>query len=263
MEFRGQTAGACKLDSDQCVEIALAWGATYHMQTEDAAEMDQMWAARRGCYIAAGKVREKRGDSVYLSDTCVPISKLAESAEVRPSLLPQLYPPNLQPPPAPAHLHGTGANVDITMAAAQETERDFVKNGLAPVICAHIADGNFHCCVPYQPKDLKEKSKVVELEHELIRCVRCVLSIDAAAAAAAADRLVVLSGDCVSHLQRRCGVAHRRVCFLLVVRWTDVQPRDSARRHGLWRARRRRRQDGVRPSPLPPAIQYSSIPALD
>ena len=76
-------AGACKLDSDHCVEIALAYGATYHMQTDDAAEMDKMWAARRGCYIAAGKVREKRGDSVYLSDTCVPISKLAESVEVR------------------------------------------------------------------------------------------------------------------------------------------------------------------------------------
>ena len=82
MEFRGQTAGACKLDSDQCVEIGLVYGATHHMQTEDAAEMDQMWAARRGCYLAAGKVREKRGDSVYLSDTCVPISKLAESVEV-------------------------------------------------------------------------------------------------------------------------------------------------------------------------------------
>jgi hypothetical protein len=28
------------------------------------------------------------------------------------------------------------------------------------VICAHIADGNFHCCVPYQPKDPTEKAKV-------------------------------------------------------------------------------------------------------
>ena len=43
---------------------------------QDAAEMDQMWAARRGCYLAAGKYREMKGDSVYLSDTCVPISKL-------------------------------------------------------------------------------------------------------------------------------------------------------------------------------------------
>ncbi len=96
LEFRGQTAGACKLDSDQCVEIALVYGATHQMQTEDAAEMDSMWAARRGCYIAAGKVREKRGDSVYLSDTCVPISKLAESVEVRMSrsfvcIIPLLY----------------------------------------------------------------------------------------------------------------------------------------------------------------------------
>ena len=76
--------------------------------------MDQMWAARRGCYLAAGKYREMKGDSVYLSDTCVPISKLAESIA--------------------------------------ETEKDFVSNDLPAVICAHIADGNFHCCVPYQPK---------------------------------------------------------------------------------------------------------------
>ena len=93
MEFRGQTAGACKLDSDQCVEIALVYGATHQMQTEDAAEMDSMWAARRGCYLAAGKVREKRGDSVYLSDTCVPISKLAESVEVRKVTVVCLYQP--------------------------------------------------------------------------------------------------------------------------------------------------------------------------
>ena len=114
MEFRGQTLTACQADSTHCIEIAMAYGAVGNMETEDAAEMDQMWAARRGCYLAAGKYREMKGDSVYLSDTCVPISKLAESIA--------------------------------------ETEKDFVSNDLPAVICAHIADGNFHCCVPYQPK---------------------------------------------------------------------------------------------------------------
>ena len=114
MEFRGQTLTACQADSTHCFEIALAYGAVGNMETEDAAEMDQMWAARRGCYLAAGKYREMKGASVYLSDTCVPISKLAESIA--------------------------------------ETEKDFVSNNLPAVICAHIADGNFHCCVPYQPK---------------------------------------------------------------------------------------------------------------
>ena len=43
-------------------------------------------ARRRGtgCYLAASKYRQeedasKKGDSVYLSDTCVPLSKLADS----------------------------------------------------------------------------------------------------------------------------------------------------------------------------------------
>eukprot|EP01047_Picozoa_sp_COSAG01_P085147 COSAG01_NODE_18578_length_1066_cov_24.381593_1_plen_35_part_10 len=35
-----------------------------------------------------------------------------------------------------------------------------MSNGFPAVICAHIADGNFHCCVPYQPKDPTEKAKV-------------------------------------------------------------------------------------------------------
>ena len=32
-----------------------------------------------------------------------------------------------------------------------ETEEDFVAAGFPAIICAHIADGNFHCCIPYQP----------------------------------------------------------------------------------------------------------------
>ena len=100
LEFRGQTIDACKLDATTCEEICLCYEATECTITEDGAKMDevcssrysltfcdflisfwmqQMWTARRGCYLAASKVREQKGDSVYLSDTCVPISKLAES----------------------------------------------------------------------------------------------------------------------------------------------------------------------------------------
>eukprot|EP01047_Picozoa_sp_COSAG01_P085148 COSAG01_NODE_18578_length_1066_cov_24.381593_2_plen_163_part_00 len=77
LEFRGQTVSSCKLDADSSCDICYAHGATDCKVTEDGTEMDEMWAARRGCYIAAGKVREQKGDSVYLSDTCVPISKVS------------------------------------------------------------------------------------------------------------------------------------------------------------------------------------------
>ena len=49
---------------------------------------------------------------VFLTDTCVPISKLAE--------------------------------------IIAETEAAFKEANLPCIICAHIADGNFHCCVPYK-----------------------------------------------------------------------------------------------------------------
>ena len=141
MEFRSTTLAACKQDAETCEEIALCYDATKVHISEKGEEMDQMWQARRGCYLAAGKYRQKadasksgdqvrirdpspspaphpplprrrrmpplarrrntdrlsgeslltrsspllclasmnRSRQVYLSDTCVPISKLSES----------------------------------------------------------------------------------------------------------------------------------------------------------------------------------------
>jgi len=41
-------------------------------------QLDKLWEARRGCYIAAMSYRDLKGDRVYLSDTCVPLSNLAQ-----------------------------------------------------------------------------------------------------------------------------------------------------------------------------------------
>ncbi len=76
----------------------------------DGGDLDKLWEARRGCYLAAMEYRDLKGDRVYLSDTCVPISNIAR------------------------------------MVA--ETEADFQAAGFPCIICAHIADGNFHCCIP-------------------------------------------------------------------------------------------------------------------
>lgn len=41
----------------------------------------------------------------------------------------------------------------------------FTEGGFPCVMCCHIADGNFHCCVPYQPE---EKERCQALEHKVI-----------------------------------------------------------------------------------------------
>jgi FAD/FMN-containing dehydrogenase len=63
-----------------------------------------------------GTFRLSGAAQVFLTDTCVPISRLAE--------------------------------------CIAETERAFTEADLPCIICAHIADGNFHCCVPYQVRRL-------------------------------------------------------------------------------------------------------------
>jgi len=94
----------------------------------DGAQLDEVWEARRGCYLAAMRYRGvKGGDQVFVTDVCVPIPRLAECV--------------------------AGA------------ERVCHGLGLKCVICAHIADGNFHCLVPHQPADA---AAVHEFESKMI-----------------------------------------------------------------------------------------------
>mmetsp|Transcript_48560 Transcript_48560/g.155344 ORF Transcript_48560/g.155344 Transcript_48560/m.155344 type:complete len:288 (+) Transcript_48560:230-1093(+) len=104
----------------------------------DGAQLDDIWEGRRGCYLAAAKYRRKQGqdrgdvephplDNVLVTDVCVPIPALVECVTA--------------------------------------TEDDFRRAGIPCVLCAHIADGNFHCLIPYQAGD---KEKVVALEHGCI-----------------------------------------------------------------------------------------------
>ncbi len=96
---------------------------------EKGSELDDVWEARRGCYMASRKVRgNRKPDAVYISDVCVPMSALAR--------------------------------------CVGETEADFAAAGVPCIICAHIADGNFHAMVPFG-NDV-EKKRVLELEMRLI-----------------------------------------------------------------------------------------------
>lgn len=96
--------------------------------TRDKGKLDDVWEARRGCLMAAGRFRGKRGEKLLNTDVCVPLSALAEVVEA--------------------------------------TEADFHTNGVPCIICAHIADGNFHCFIPYQTAE--EKAIALQVEGRMV-----------------------------------------------------------------------------------------------
>eukprot|EP00416_Gambierdiscus_australes_P021981 CAMPEP_0171060986 /NCGR_PEP_ID=MMETSP0766_2-20121228/4146_1 /TAXON_ID=439317 /ORGANISM="Gambierdiscus australes, Strain CAWD 149" /LENGTH=451 /DNA_ID=CAMNT_0011516611 /DNA_START=34 /DNA_END=1389 /DNA_ORIENTATION=- len=118
VELRGGDADALRRDFDVVAALAGRHGCRPEKTRFAAAgdELDALWEARRGCYFAAMKYRgNPGGDRVFVGDICVPVSRLAE--------------------------------------CVSEVEADCERSGFRCVICAHIADGNFHCLVPYQPHE--------------------------------------------------------------------------------------------------------------
>jgi D-lactate dehydrogenase (cytochrome) len=118
----------CTADAARGEAIVKASKAKEYQFADDAKDLDKLWEARRGCYLASISYNERKGDRVYLSDTCVPISQVAQMIS--------------------------------------ETESDFENAGFACIICAHIADGNFHCCIPYQPA---QQAQVQAIETRMIQ----------------------------------------------------------------------------------------------
>lgn len=130
LEHRGKSEQTLRQDFDTVASLAVKNGCTPDCVNFAAAgeELDTLWEARRGCYLAAMKYRgNKGGDHVFVSDVCVPVSRLAE--------------------------------------CVADTEADILQSGFECVICAHIADGNFHCLVPHQPH---EREVLRELEERII-----------------------------------------------------------------------------------------------
>jgi len=128
LEFQADEATHTRREFESARAAASLHNATSCEWCATGEDLDELWELRRGCYPAAAKYRGQRLDKVFLTDTCVPISRLAE--------------------------------------CIAETERAFTEADLPCIICAHIADGNFHCCVPYQPHEL---GKIEELERRVIR----------------------------------------------------------------------------------------------
>jgi D-lactate dehydrogenase (cytochrome) len=110
-------------------EIFRSQRATSVRFLKDGEELESVWEARRGCLLAAGKYRKRKGEKILNTDVCVPLSALSDTVV--------------------------------------STEEDFAKAVVPCVICAHIADGNFHCFIPFQTPE--EKQRALSLEFRMVR----------------------------------------------------------------------------------------------
>ena len=90
-----------------------------------ADELDGLWEARRGCLMAASAYRKApKKERVLNTDVCVPITELTRTVK--------------------------------------DTEEDFAKRGVPCIICAHIADGNFHCMIPFTTEEENQTAHLLE-----------------------------------------------------------------------------------------------------
>ena len=84
LEFVGNSRDAAEGDWRAMLAMATQRGAKSHRFAPSGEELDELWDARRGCYLGAMRYRgiqsgdPKRKESVYVGDVCVPVSKLAQ-----------------------------------------------------------------------------------------------------------------------------------------------------------------------------------------
>lgn len=133
LEFRSDVNDSILNDAKDFEALASSNHGFNWTITQDSQRFDEIWTARRGCYLASMKYRSSSPDLVFISDVCVPLSKLA--------------------------------------VCISEMEKYFEEAGFPCLLCAHISDGNFHAMIPYQQEEkqrvieLEKKIilKVVEL----------------------------------------------------------------------------------------------------
>jgi D-lactate dehydrogenase (cytochrome) len=122
MEFHGSTAGV-KEQAETVQAIAHEHGGTEFHWATTPEERSKLWTARHQSYFAALQTRP--GCRCQSTDTCVPISRLAESI-----------------------------NESIAEAEA---------SGIPYWIVGHVGDGNFHLSYLFDPDDPREAAEVERL----------------------------------------------------------------------------------------------------
>ena len=127
MEFHGSDAGV-KEQAAMVQEIASEFGGSGFAWATTPEERTKLWTARHHAYFAG--VQMKPGCRTVSTDTCVPISRLAEC---------------------------------VTTASEAATAA-----GMQHYIVGHVGDGNFHIAYLVDPKIPAERELAERLNHELV-----------------------------------------------------------------------------------------------
>ena len=127
MEFHGSPTSV-KEQAETVQEIASEFGGNAVEWASTPDERTRLWTARHNAYFAA--VQSRPGCKAISTDTCVPISRLA----------------------------------DCLLDSVTETDA----SGIPYFLVGHVGDGNFHFGYLINPDDADERAKAEELNHKLV-----------------------------------------------------------------------------------------------
>jgi D-lactate dehydrogenase (cytochrome) len=127
MEFHGSPAGV-KEQAETVQDIASEHGGQAFEWATTPEERTRLWTARHNAYFAA--IQSRAGCRAISTDTCVPISRLA----------------------------------DCLLDSVQEADA----SGLPYFLVGHVGDGNFHFGYLLDPDDPKEREVAEALNHKLV-----------------------------------------------------------------------------------------------
>ena len=127
MEFHGSPASV-KEQAETVQEIASEFEGNAFEWASTPEERTRLWAARHNAYFAA--VQSRPGCRAISTDTCVPISRLA----------------------------------DCLLDSVQEADA----SGIPYFLVGHVGDGNFHFGYLIDPENASERSTAEQLNHQLV-----------------------------------------------------------------------------------------------
>ena len=128
MEFHGSPAGV-KEQAETVQEIAGEFGGNAFEWATTPEERTRLWTARHNAYFAA--IQSRPGCRAISTDTCVPISRLA----------------------------------DCLLDSVKEAD----DSGIPYFLVGHVGDGNFHFGYLLDPNIPKEREVAEELNHKLVQ----------------------------------------------------------------------------------------------
>ncbi|CAJ0589775.1 unnamed protein product [Cylicocyclus nassatus] len=129
LEFHGQTVAEVEQQAKTVGEICTSNNGSAFQWATEPEQMDKLWTARHHAYYAA--VAMRTGAAGFITDVCVPISKLAETIV--------------------------------------QTRNDLDATGLKGAIVGHVGDGNFHVTIPVFEENEEEMKMVHAFSDRLVR----------------------------------------------------------------------------------------------